>query len=145
MDYEASLEGFGRILELAQNDKLGVRFTLLGMLLVADRLEEARKIAFERYPGDDLPFMLWSRTLILFLERDFDAAAAMLERAREANPYVQDLLTGHLEMPDEEPTVYRIGSPEEAATIASDLAGAWRIRPLALIWLQTDGDKPGGD
>lgn len=145
MDYEACFNGFGKILELAENDNLGVRFTLLGMLLAADRVEQARRIAFERYAQDDLPFMLWTRTLILLLERDFDGAAAMLDKAREANPYVQEFLTDTLEMPDEEPALYRLGSPEEAAVIVSDLAAAWRIRPLALIWLQTGGDKPGGE
>jgi hypothetical protein len=118
---------------------------LLGMLLAADRIAEAREIAFERYPEDDLPFMLWARTLILFIERDFEAATAMLKRAQEENPYVADLLTGDEDMPEDEPVLYQIGSADEAASIVSDMAAAWRIRPLALVWLKSGGGVPGDD
>ena len=145
MDYDASFKRYARILELAEGDKLGVRFALLGMLLAADRVEDAREIAFERFAQDDMAFMLWARTLILYLERDFEGATAMLKEAQAENPFVQDLLTGQAEMPEEEPALYQVGSPEEAAVIVSDLAAAWRLRPLALIWLETGGGKPGDD
>lgn len=145
MDYDASFKRYARILELAENDELGVRFMLLGMLLVADRVEEARKIAFEQYAQDDLPFLLWVRTLILYLERDFEAATVMLEKARAENPYVQDLLTGQEEWPEDDPVLWQIGSREEAAVIVADLATAWRLRPLAMIWLEAGGGRPGDD
>lgn len=145
MEYNESFRRFQRLLALAEADNLGVRFTLLGMLLAADRVDDARKLAFERFAYDSLPLMLWARTLILFLERDFAAATALLEQAQTANPYVAALLAGDEEMPDEDPGLHLPGSPEEAAIIVSDLAAAWRIRPLALIWLKSGGGVPGDD
>ena len=144
MDLQAGIEHFNRLLDLSELDKLGVRRELLGILLTADRVEEARKVAFERYGEDEMAYMLWARALILYLERDFDAAVAMLERAKEANPHVEDMLTGDVDLPEEEPPKYAMGSPEEAALVVSGLAAAWRSRPLAVVWMKVGG-KPGDD
>jgi tetratricopeptide (TPR) repeat protein len=144
MDYGSGLALFQQFLDLSENDKLGVRFELTGSLLAADRVEDARKIAFDRYGFDEAPQLLWARTLILFLERDFDGATEMLAKAREENPHVESFLSGELELSEDSPPFYRPGSVEEAQVVARDLLLAWRVRPLALVWLKVGG-KPGDD
>ena len=144
VDLQAGVDHFQRLLDLSDLDKLGVRHVLLGILLAADRVEHARQVAFERFEADDSPFMLWARALILYVERDFDGAAAALARAKEENPYVEDLLMNDASMPEEEPAMYAPGSPEEAAIVVSGLAAAWRCRPLALVWMKVGG-RPGDD
>ena len=144
MCYGEGIALLQQLVDLCENDKMGVRFTLVGALLGADRLEDARKIAFDRYGFDESPQLLWARTLLLYLERDFDGAATMLEAAREANPHVEAFLTGELEISDDAPELYSPGSVEEAEVVARDLMLAWRVRPLALVWLKVGG-KPGDD
>lgn len=144
MDYGSGLASYRRLLDLASNDALGIRFTLTGALLAADRVEEAREIAFDRYGADASAPLLWARTLILFLERDFDAANAALERARAANEHVESFLDGELELSEERQEADSPGSFAEAEIIARDQLIAWRARPLALVWLKVGG-KPGDD
>jgi hypothetical protein len=144
MGINEGLALYHKLLDLSEGDNLGVRYTLVGSLLAADRVEDARKIVFERFGDEDSALMLWARTLIQFLDRDFDAAAATLERARQANENVESYLTGDLELSDERPSMYSLGSVEEAEIVAADLFLAWRLRPLALVWLKVGG-KPGDD
>ena len=144
MDFGKAFEFYRRLIELSEDDNLGVRNTLVGALLYADRLEDARQLAFDRFGDEASPLMLWARTLILFLERDFDAAAVALERARAANEHVQEFLAGEFELSDEPPALYQVGSIEEAEIVARDLTPAWRLHPLALLWLEVGG-KPGDD
>jgi hypothetical protein len=144
MGINEGLALYHRLLELSEGDNLGVRYALVGALLASDRVEDARRIAFERFGDEDSAVMLWARTLILLIERDFESAAAMLERARASNEHVETFLLGDLELPDERPAMYRSGSVEEAEVVAADLYLAWRLRPLSLVWLKVGG-KPGDD
>ncbi len=142
-DFAAGFDVIQRIVALADLDLLDRGHALIGILLAADCLEQARAIAFERYAGEQGAAYLWARTLILYCERDFAAATAMLERAQEANSHVEELLMGDVEPPEEMPKRPDPGSFEEGAIIVSDLGGAWRFRPLALIWLLQGGGLPG--
>ncbi|MCB1022526.1 MAG: hypothetical protein KDC27_21530 [Acidobacteria bacterium] len=144
MDYGAGLDSYCRLLELSDRDALHVRFTLTSALLAADQVERAREIAFDRFGDDDAPSLLWSRTLILYLERDFDGAAAMLERAREACPGVELYLLGELELAEEAPEPDSTLPADVADLAARDQMVGWRSRPLSLIWLKVGG-KPGDD
>ncbi|MEZ5364555.1 MAG: hypothetical protein R2748_20030 [Bryobacterales bacterium] len=144
MDYGSGLDSYFRLIDLSESDALNVRNTLTGALLAADQVERARAIAFDRFGSEDSPSLLWSRTLILYLERDFDGAADMLERARDASPDVEPYLLGELELAEEPPPIDSSVAADVADLIARDQIVAWRSRPLSLIWLKVGG-KPGDD
>ena len=143
-DFNEGVAGYELLLALNPDDNQGARYILLGAYLTLDRVEQARALIFERDPDEYSATWMWARALLEFLDRDFDAAARTLAEAREHNPYVEDLITGAEEMPDDLPDTYELGSPEEAMVVADVLAFAWRLRPLSVAWLRVGG-KPGDD
>lgn len=125
---------WSEMLTLNENDNQGVRYELLSTLLTLGRLDESRAL-LTRYKDDvGVPFA-WGTLLERILSEDEPAATIALAKARSSNPHVEAFLTGSTEIPKTRPSMYKLGTIEEALCYIDDILPAWKAHPTALAWL----------
>jgi len=139
---EAVVE-YQAMLQLNPHDNQGVRYCLLPLYLMLNRLADARKL-FAQYPAETKynAVFAWGRVLERFLEAKLPAAAAALTGARKQNPHLEIYVTGRRKPPADMPAAYAPGSKEEALCFAENMQAAWASHPAALQWLATQPVKP---
>jgi len=142
------LSTFEELLRLDERDGMGVRYELVALYLIADRLEDAKRLE-TRFAEDESAALSWARVLIYYRLRDFRTARKHLECAREANPYVED---GLGEPPflselssDSEEDFHTAGEESEAEWILARQGMAWMFNPHVVGWLSGELDPDHAD
>lgn len=138
-DKDGQIAQFQEMLELNPNDNQGVRDTLLPLLFIANRSAEAAKL-IKQYEDDCSASWHWGKALLAFRENGKSAEAdKALDAAMEENRFVQKYLTGKRKMPKSMPSMYSMGSEEEAVYLAWLQKEAWDKTEGAIEWLK---EKP---
>jgi tetratricopeptide (TPR) repeat protein len=122
------------MLELNPGDNQGIREILLGACLTVSNLEGARRV-LTAYEDDGSAVFAWGRVLERVLSQQFTEAEAALAEARKGNRFVELYLTRAKKLPRNMPTMYSMGSMEEAQLCLEALSGAWGEHPKAVFWL----------
>ncbi len=123
---------YREMLRLDRDDRLGVRYPLLRLLLRGGSNDEARAL-IEEFAWDEFAGWLYAGALVAF-RRQAEDADDRLRRALAANRRVPAFLTGAREIPDL-PATYAPGSADEAKLAADGLLDAWQDTPGAIEWL----------
>ena len=140
---EEAIVEYEGMLELCPGDNLGIRYVLLGLYFLKDRLGDAGQLLKEF--EDERPYsaaMAWGYVLERYLGGELDAAKDALEVARKTNGHAEAYLKGHRKLPKNMPGSYSPGSREEAQICAEYQQAAWNKYPLAQAWLSAQ-EKPG--
>jgi len=130
---------FEELIELCPGDNMGVRYTLTETLLMADQVERARDLV-AAYEEDGSVTLGWFRALIHYRLRDWDRAEEALQEAQARNPHVAKYVL-ELRPFDDPPTMYELGSEEEAMAAAEHLVDPWSACPMAAAWALS-GQRP---
>lgn len=134
-DKKGAIDQLQELLELCEDDNLGVRYELLPMLAAEGRLAQAEKIAHV-YQEDDTAHMLYGMALLAFAQSGPDGKAdGQLAKAVAANKEAIKYLAGKKKMPKNLPDAYSLGSKEEAVVIAWSQLDSWQAVPGACDWL----------
>jgi len=130
-----AVEQFTELMRLNPNDNQGIRDRLAPALMLLGDDEAAEKL-LKKYADDIAATVLFNRVLVTFRRKgDGKAAKKRLAEALECNRHVPDLLLGRLELPDELPAGYQLGSVDEAIYYFLESDEAWQQTPGALDWL----------
>lgn len=134
-DRQAAIEQGWEMLELNPGDNQGVRYTLLGWLLLAGSISAIDRLLSE-YPGDPSATWLYSRALHEFRMHSASSEAnSKLKVALRANPHVPPYLLGHLPLPADRPEYVGFGDEAEAVAYTFDCGVVWADTAGALEWL----------
>ncbi len=130
-----AVEHYAELVRLNPNDNQGIRDRLApALVLLGD--DKAAEELLEKYADDIAATTVFNRVLVTFRRKgDGKAAKKRLAEALERNRHVPDLLLGRLEIPDELPAGYRLGSVDEAVYYFLESEEAWQETPGALDWL----------
>jgi hypothetical protein len=139
-------EHFGELLRLNPGDNQGVRHSLVNVLIVMDRDEEALEL-LGRYPDDRQALLEYPRALLRFRrEGDSLGARRALKQALQSNRFVPGLLLRVRDLPPPSP-YFSPGREEEAALYCVLSLETWTGTAGALGWLRqrtAPPPKPGG-
>jgi tetratricopeptide (TPR) repeat protein len=131
-----AVEHFTELVRLNPHDNQGIRDRLAPALMLLGDDEAAEKL-LKKYADDISATVLFNRVLVTFRRKgDGKVAKKRLAEALECNRHVPDLLLGRLELPDELPAGYQLGSVEEAIYYFLESDEAWQQTPGALAWLE---------
>jgi tetratricopeptide (TPR) repeat protein len=126
---------FKEMLRLNPNDNQGARESLVNVLIVLDRDEEAVEL-LGRYEEDRTALMAFPRALLQFRrEGDSLEARRLLKLALKANRFVSGMLLRTRRVPPPS-SLYSMGSEEEAGLYVLLSMDTWRKTPGALDWLR---------
>jgi tetratricopeptide (TPR) repeat protein len=137
---DEAIEHVEEMLELNPRDNQGLRYTLLGLLLLRGELDAARALV-ERFDDDISPTFAWGEVLIAFLDGDLERAAAGVVEARADNPHAEAYLVGERIPPPREkrPPDYNPCEETGAWVCCDEIGPAWKAHPKALRWLRSLG------
>ena len=144
---EEAIKHMQEMLELNPNDNQGVRYYLMVLLILVNRVSEVKKL-HKRYKDDASANWLYNHAFFLFRsEGDSPKAKRALKEAYQFNPHFLDLLTSETFFDEDIPSVYSPGSREEALIYLSESAEIWAGFEPALKWvlefkISQQGGKP---
>lgn len=127
---------YEEMLRLDPADSLGLRYTLLDLLLELERYEQAEEL-LGRYPDDKEVEWPYARALVAFCQEGEESLETQrrLRKALRRNRYVPDYLLEQRPLPDMPPLSPRPGSEGEAILYAGGAMELWE-RTGALDWLE---------
>jgi len=130
-----AVEHYAQLLRLNPNDNQGIRDRLAPALIAMGK-DEAAETLLGEYAKDITAAHHFNHALVTFRRKGKGKTAEKrLRAALEANSYVPDLLFGELDLPEELPDGFTLGSMEEAIFYFLEAAEAWQETPGALDWL----------
>lgn len=132
---EEAIAEYEQMLELNPGDNQGVRFSLTGLYLANDRLEDSRRLR-DMHSDDVSAVMAWGALLEDLLAGDETEAGRALKHARTRNPHVEPYFTGERPLPEDAPDEYTLGGESEAEYCAFELGRAWMRHQDAVEWLR---------
>jgi tetratricopeptide (TPR) repeat protein len=138
-DFEPAAAHFRALLQLNPGDNQGLRYQLLTMLLVAGKNADAETLVTEY--GEASPRFLYAAVLLALRAQDHREARRMLRLALKSNRRVPAYLTGQKDLPEDLPSMYAVGSADEAVLCANDLIVPWSATPGAVEWLRAETRK----
>ncbi|MBI5566896.1 MAG: hypothetical protein HY870_18505 [Chloroflexi bacterium] len=125
------------LLRLNPNDNQGVRYSLLNVLLEAERVEDAQHL-LKKYKNDYSSTWTYTRALLEFQAGGASTRATKaLKEALGQNPFVPAYLTGQKRVPNRLPDYIGVGDENEAVDFASAHLNHWRRVPGAVEWLKS--------
>jgi hypothetical protein len=104
--------------------------------LAANQMK-ALEMLLKSWANDSSAFMAWAAVLERIRSKSEKGAEKALARAREANPFFEEYLTGRRKLPRRIPENVQAGSPEEAAAAFRLFAEAWANDREGMYWLFT--------
>ena len=137
--FAAAVAHFRALLDLNPGDNQGLRYRLLGVLLLAEMNADAAAL-LEQSP-DPSPHFAYAAVLLALRAGDHRAARRLLRDALKSNRRVTAYLTAKKELPPDLPAYYSFGSDEEAVLCASDLLFPWAATDGAVEWLTAETRK----
>ena len=142
------LETQGRLKEAVQQwqerlgldlpDSQGCRFSLIRCYFALNQLKPLQEL-LHTYREDQGSLLAWARVLERLRANSPKRAGQCLKKAREANPFVEEYLTGRLRLPKAKPQSLAPGSVEEAQAVMAYLGAAWSGDREAMFWLFKGG------
>ncbi len=139
---DEAADTYNELLRLNPNDNQGVRYSLLNLLLTADRFDDAKRL-LKKYKDEFSAVWTYTQALIEFRA---SGATAKADRALQAaigqNRFVLPYLTGQNRIPNQLPDYIGIGDEREAISYASDHLNHWRRTPGAVEWLKQHPVQP---
>jgi len=142
---EKAIEHYTEMLRLNPGDNQGIRYLLAGHLL-EEGSDEALGELLRRYEDDIAASWVYTRTLWTFRKEGASKeAAAALEEALEANPFVPLYLLGQKRLPTVPPELIGLGDEREAVSYAMEDLTVWLKTPGALEWLREHAPESPGE
>ncbi|HEU5407758.1 MAG TPA: hypothetical protein VFU48_08320 [Nitrospira sp.] len=132
--YNDAIEVYERMMDLNPFDDQCIRYRLL-LLYLTVRNQSAVRTMMAKMHNDNTAFFAWSRVLERLLAGDNVAAAVELNKARQANPYVEQYLIEKIPLPGEPPPRCALGSREEAELCVFELFVIWKDNKEAFYWI----------
>ncbi len=133
--YDEAIRHYRALLELNPGDNQGVRYSLLNLLLEAER--EAEAMALLKQHDDGMAEWLYTWALMEFRQGGpGKAAERRLKAALKHNKHAPAYLTGRKRIPNPLPPYYGFGDDAEAAHYAHRYLNHWRRTPGAVEWLK---------
>ena len=129
-----AIEIYSKMLELNENDNMGVRYVLLPLLAAENKFSEAEK--FLTQWSENTAQMLYAKVLLYFKQGDEAKANATLKKAQSANKHVPKFLLSQKKL--KEVDSYSHGGEDEAAIIQQDTLTYWQETKGALEWLRAN-------
>lgn len=127
---------YREMLELNPNDNQGVRWRLLGLLLLTKQHPQAQAL-IDEYPDDVYALWPYSRLLLAFIEsRTESELASLLDRAYASNKHVISYLLGEKAVPETLPAYFSPGDESEAIGALPALLPVWKTTAGATAWLR---------
>jgi tetratricopeptide (TPR) repeat protein len=133
-DRGLALDCYQELLMLNPEDNLGGRYTLITLLL----LDRNDKLAGELLKKYEESTALWAYAYALWVFRangESEEAFQALIQAFNQNHFVPMYVAGVLQLPEEIPEYYSIGTEEEAIICVGECFEAWIETPRAMEWL----------
>ena len=135
-EHDQAIDIYRTMLDLNPNDNQGVRWSLLGLLLLTQQHDDAKKL-IDEYSED--AYALWSfgRLLLAFVDGCPDQELQLLlKAAHSGNEHVLAYLLADKLPPDELPDYFSYGDESEALSILPRLLPVWKTTPGATGWLR---------
>ena len=119
--YTEAIKECEEMLNLCENDNLGIRYTLMGLYCILEKFEECEKLykKFNEYSA----FMLFPMAIMYFKKGDYKKSKKFLKDVQEVNSHIIKILKNDIAMlsNSEDIEYYAPGSIEEATIIVTDL------------------------
>ena len=119
--YTEAIKECEEMLNLCENDNLGIRYTLIGLYCILEKFEECEKLykKFNEYSA----FMLFPMAIMYFKKGEYKKSKKILKDVQEVNSYIIKILKNDIAMLEnsEDIEYYAPGSIEEASIIITDL------------------------
>lgn len=124
-------------LTLNTNDNQGIRYKVLSLYLLKDRLHDFENI-LGFYDEDSGAAWGFSKALYLLKKCGNESIKAVkqLKSAKKNNKFVSDYISGKKKLPKSLPDYYQYGSREEAQIYVGDGLLAWQSTLGAIDWLE---------
>ena len=90
--YTEAIKQGEELLELCENDNLGIRYLIIGLYTVLEKFDQADEI-YNKYP-EDSTFMLFPLSIMYYKEGNYRKCKKALKQLRENNEYLLNYLTG---------------------------------------------------
>lgn len=134
---DEALAQYRELLRLNPNDNQGVRYLLVVALLDLNRNTEAAAL-LDQYPEDIQALWSFARLLARFrTEGETARTRTALEDAVRTNPHVIKYLVDPDSIPFDRPPHFTLGSKDEAAYVADELADACNATAGFESWLRS--------
>lgn len=141
-DRKNAIKHYLEMLELCENDNMGVRDIVFPLLIEEGGLEKAEALS-DKYENDSDAFWLYGRVLLEYAKNGEEGALKYLPKALEANKEAAKYLAQKKKMPARLPWAYSLGSKEEAIHVAHCQLDAWKATGNASEWLAAKLPKRG--
>lgn len=119
--YTEAIKECEEMLNLCENDNLGIRYTLMGLYCILEKFEECEKLykKFNEYSA----FMIFPMAIMYFKKGDYKKSKKFLKDLQEVNSNIIKILKNDIDMlaNSEDIEYYAPGSIEEASIIITDL------------------------
>ena len=141
---EKVIEHYTEMLRLNPGDNQGIRYVFANCLL-EEGYDEALGELLRQYEADIAASWVYTRALWAFRKEGASKeAAAALEEALEANPFVPLYLLGQKRLPAAPPELIGLGDEREAVSYAMEDLTVWLKTSGALEWLRENvPERPG--
>lgn len=133
-----SIPHLEELLRIDPQDRLGARYRLVRCLFAANDLKRLEAL-LQEFGGTSSPFYAWAAVLARVRSGALKGAEKALAAARQANPYVEEFLTGRRKLPRQIPAETTPGSPEEAAHTIRLFGETWQNDREGMYWLFRQG------
>lgn len=139
--YTEAMKECEELLELCNNDNMGIRYILIGLYCMLEKFNQC-EILYNKFEDESL-FMLFTMSIMYFKKGDYKKAKQYLNKAEEQNEFIVDfLLDGIVESAQEHGNgYYSYGSEEEAVFVINDLLYLLGSVPYFLEFIQKEYQK----
>ncbi|MGU3443898.1 SEC-C metal-binding domain-containing protein [Bacillus cereus] len=132
-----AIQQYEDLLQLNEEDNQGVRYMLYTLYIETEQYQKAQHL-LQEYPEEYTAQYVYHQLLLEYLVHDISPSLNnFLQQALSVNPYVLDYLIGVEKYPIAIPTLYQLGSNEEALCYLDQNLFLWEKHPRLLQWLQS--------
>ena len=122
--YTEAIKQGEELLELCESDNLGIRYLIMGLYTILEKLDRAEEI-YKKY-HDDSTFMLFPLSIMYYKKGDYRKCKKILKAIQENNEYILNYLIGRKKFTKakaeeiELDSAYSWGSEAEAYLVVKD-------------------------
>lgn len=91
--YTEAIKQGEELLELCENDNMGIRYLMIGIYTLLERFKECEKL-YDKYPDNSI-FMLLPLAIMQYKQANYTKCKNVLKRILESNEYLLDYLIGN--------------------------------------------------
>ena len=89
--YTEAIKQGEELLELCENDNLGIRYLIMGLYTILEKFDKAEEV-YNKYP-EDSTFMLFPLSIMYYKKGDYRKCKKVLNQLQENNEYLLKYLT----------------------------------------------------